>query len=413
MPTESDPLAGEAAPEPAKARLPMNRAFIPVLLTVCLDLVGFGIVIPLLPYFAEEYGATPAQVTWLMATYSLAQFLMAPVWGRLSDRHGRRPIMLFSTFATAVGLLAFGLAPTLGLLFLFRTLHGAATANISTAQACMADLTTPANRAMGMGLIGAAFGFGFTVGPFLGGELSRFGYHVPLLVAAGLSFLNFALAFFLLPETRKPGPSEGHQRSLSPAAFLAVARHPVVGLCVVLTFVLTSAFALMESTFTLFAKHVHGLDAVHVGRMFGVVGLSAIIIQGGLIRRLVKRYGEGPLVIAGVVILAVGLFLLPELPPTLPMLGSFLVISVGQSITNPSLNALISQGTAPSEQGFVLGTNQSMSAIARVIGPTLGGFLYAGVGPRAPFFVAGGVLVLSLFLVRAALRQRTAGDLAV
>jgi predicted MFS family arabinose efflux permease len=321
--------------------------------------------------------------------------------------------MLFSTFATAVGLLAFGLAPTLGLLFLFRTLHGAATANISTAQACMADLTTPANRAMGMGLIGAAFGFGFTVGPFLGGELSRFGYHVPLLVAAGLSFLNFALAFFLLPETRKPGPSEGHQRSLSPAAFLAVARHPVVGLCVVLTFVLTSAFALMESTFTLFAKHVHGLDAVHVGRMFGVVGLSAIIIQGGLIRRLVKRYGEGPLVIAGVVILAVGLFLLPELPPTLPMLGSFLVISVGQSITNPSLNALISQGTAPSEQGFVLGTNQSMSAIARVIGPTLGGFLYAGVGPRAPFFVAGGVLVLSLFLVRAALRQRTAGDLAV
>jgi DHA1 family tetracycline resistance protein-like MFS transporter len=413
MPTESDPLAGEAAAEPAKARLPMNRAFIPVLLTVCLDLVGFGIVIPLLPYFAEEYGATPAQVTWLMATYSLAQFLMAPVWGRLSDRHGRRPIMLFSTFATAVGLLAFGLAPTLGLLFLFRTLHGAATANISTAQACMADLTTPANRAMGMGLIGAAFGFGFTVGPFLGGELSRFGYHVPLLVAAGLSFLNFALAFFLLPETRKPGPSEGHQRSLSPAAFLAVARHPVVGLCVVLTFVLTSAFALMESTFTLFAKHVHGLDAVHVGRMFGVVGLSAIIIQGGLIRRLVKRYGEGPLVIAGVVILAVGLFLLPELPPTLPMLGSFLVISVGQSITNPSLNALISQGTAPSEQGFVLGTNQSMSAIARVIGPTLGGFLYAGVGPRAPFFVAGGVLVLSLFLVRAALRQRTAGDLAV
>jgi len=179
------------------------KLLIPVLGAVVLDLVGFGIVIPLLTFYAEEYGAGPVAVTLLMAVYSLAQFLMAPVWGALSDRFGRRPIMLFSIGMATICLAGFAWAESLVMLFVFRTLHGAAAANISTAQACVADVTTPENRAKGMGLIGAAFGFGFTVGPFLGGELSVHGLAAPIWFAAALSALNFVAAVVWLKETRK------------------------------------------------------------------------------------------------------------------------------------------------------------------------------------------------------------------
>ena len=378
----------------------MSRALIPVLLAVVLDLVGFGIVIPLLTFYAEEYQAGPLEVTLLMAVYSLAQFLMAPVWGGLSDRIGRRPVMLFSLTMAAVCLAGFAWADTLVLLFVFRTLHGAAAANISTAQACVADLTTPENRAKGMGLIGAAFGLGFTVGPFIGGELSVYGYSTPIWVAAGLATLNVVLAIFMLPETRS-ADTQRAERTLDPRQFIRAMRHPVVGLCILLTFVMTIAFAAMESTFTLFAEHVRGLEATHVGRMFGVAGLVMIIVQGGLVGRLVKRFGEARLVPAGLIILIVGLALLPFAPPTGPMVGVFVIIAIGQGIASPSLHALISRGTSDSEQGFVLGTNQSMSALARAVGPTLGGGLYLA-SPQSPFLASAGVLAISLPLAYAA-----------
>jgi MFS family permease len=372
----------------------MSRALIPVLLAVVLDLVGFGIVIPLLTFYAEEYQAGPVEVTLLMAVYSLAQFAMAPVWGAMSDRIGRRPVMLLSLTMATVCLAGFAWADTLVMLFVFRTLHGAAAANISTAQACVADLTTPENRAKGMGLIGAAFGFGFTVGPFIGGELSVYGYAVPIWAAAGLAAFNLVLAIFLLPETRSPD-TKPVERTLNPRAFVRAIGHPVIGLCILLTFVMTIAFAAMESTFTLFAEHVRGLEAMHVGRMFGVAGLVMIIVQGGLVGRLVKRFGEAKLVPAGLVLLAIGLGLLPFAPPTGPMVMVFVLIAVGQGIASPSLHALISRGTSPDEQGFVLGANQSMSALARAVGPTLGGGLYL-LGPANPFLASAGVILLSL-----------------
>jgi DHA1 family tetracycline resistance protein-like MFS transporter len=384
----------------------VSRALIPVLLCVFLDLVGFGIVIPLLTFYAEDYGASAVQVTLLMAIYSLAQFLFAPIWGGLSDRWGRRPVLVLSIGATAVWLALFAAADQLWLLFLFRGLHGACAANISTAQAVVADLTTPENRAAGMGLIGAAFGIGFTVGPFLGGELAQFGYSVPIWVAAAMSAVNFVLALVLLPETRKPD-STTRPRPIAPAAFIRVAQHPVIGLCVVLTFVLTMSFAIMESSFTLFAEHARDLSVAGVGRMFGVAGLVMIVVQGGLIRPLVKRFGEGPLVPTGIAILAVGLALLPFAPPFGPMVTVFIIIAIGQGISSPSLHALISNGTSEEEQGFVLGTNQSMSALARAVGPTVGGLLYAGVSPSAPFLASAAILGLSIFLALAALRQRS------
>lgn len=400
----------------------MFRALLPVLMTVFLDLIGFGIVIPLLPFYAEEYGASAAEVTWLMAAYSLAQFLFAPLWGAASDRFGRRPVLLASIMMTAVGLAGFAAAETLAGLFAFRILHGAMTANISTAQAAVADITPPHQRAMGMGLIGAAFGVGFTVGPFMGGELTDPGiaaalsdllggleinrYAVPIWVAAGMSAVNLLMTAVLLPETRRPG-STSRPRTLNPAAFVKVLRHPVVGLCVLLTFVLTMSFAMMESTFTLFAEHARGLDAPQVGRMFGVAGIVMILVQGGLIRPLVKRFGESALVPVGIAILAVGLALLPFAPPVGPMVAVFVWIAIGNGISSPSLQALISKGTSPEEQGFVLGTNQSMSALARAIGPTIGGLLYTGMGPSSPFLAASGVLAIAVGLAVVAVRQRT------
>lgn len=389
----------------------MSRALIPVLLCVFLDLVGFGIVIPLLTFYAEDYGATAVHVTLLMAIYSLAQFLFAPIWGGLSDRIGRRPVLVASIGATALWLALFAAADQLWMLFLFRGLHGACAANVSTAQAAVADLTPPDKRAIGMGLIGAAFGVGFTVGPFIGGELSHYGYAVPIWVAAAMSALNFLLAIWLLPETRKPD-STTRPRPINPAAFMRVASHPVVGLCVVLTFVLTTSFAMMESSFTLFAEHARGLSAAEVGRMFGIAGLVMIVVQGGLIRPLVKRFGEGPLVPVGVVILAFGMLLLPYAPPFVPMVTIFIMMAIGQGISGPSLHALISNGTSDSEQGFVLGTNQSMSALARAVGPSLSGPMFAGIGPKSPFLFSAGILFLGVLLAVAAVRQRARPQLA-
>lgn len=379
------------------------KALIPVLMAVVLDLLGFGIIIPLLTYYAIDYGAGPVAVAMLMAVYSLAQFLMAPVWGSLSDRFGRRPIMLFSIGMATVCLAGFAMAESLVLLFVFRTLHGAAAANISTAQACVADVTTLENRAKGMGLIGAAFGIGFTVGPFVGGELSVHGLEAPIWFAAGLSLLNFVLAVMWLKETRKPD-TKRHERSIHPAAFAKVVTHPVVGLCIALTFVMTFSFAIMESTFTFFADDIHNLDARTVGRMFGYAGLTMIAVQGFLIGRLVKRFGERPLVPAGVAILAVGLLLLPFAPPPTAMVVVFVLMAAGQGIASPSLNSLISKGANPDEQGFVLGTNQSMSALARATGPSIAGWLYVG-GPAWPFFVSGGILLACVFLARSAVKQ--------
>ena len=229
---------------PADAAAPKRPGLGPVLLTVFLDLLGFGLVIPLLSFYAEEFHATPMQVTWLMATYSIAQFFGAPMWGIVSDRAGRRPVMLTSIAFTAIFLALFASATSLWQLFLFRALHGLAAANISTAQAYVADVTEGPDRARGMGLIGAAFGVGFSFGPAIGGLLSPYGLSVPIWLAAGLSALNFVWAFARLPESLRPGASEGgHRRTLSPAALLHGLRHPVVGMAVLLVFVATFSFS--------------------------------------------------------------------------------------------------------------------------------------------------------------------------
>lgn len=397
-------MTAEAAPVKGN-----GKALGVLFLTVVLDLVGFGIVIPLQTYVAEQFRATPTQVTLLMTVYSLAQFVAAPVWGQLSDRFGRRPMLLASIGMTSLMLAGFASATSLGMLFVFRTLHGIMTANIPIAQACVADLTTRENRARGMGMIGAAFGIGFTIGPFIGGELAHISLAAPIWLAAGLSALNFLSALAFLPETRRPDSEAGH-RSISLTAMVQSLRHPVVGLCVLLTFAQVFAFAMMESCFTLFAEHAHGLKPENVGRMFGLVGVVSIVIQGGLIGRLVKRYGERPLVPIGLAAVALGTALLPVAPLGAPLMIAFSVMGLGQSLANPSLSALISKAADPSEQGRTLGSAQSMSALARAFGPALGGVLYEAFTPSTPFYVSGGLLALGVLLAIPATARASAAQ---
>ncbi|MSP54228.1 MAG: MFS transporter [Myxococcales bacterium] len=395
-------------------------------LTVVLDLVGFGIVIPLQTFFALQFKATPLQITMLMTCYSLAQFVAAPIWGQLSDRFGRRPMLLASIAMTSVMLAGFASSTSLAMLFVFRTLHGIMTANIPIAQACVADLTTRENRAKGMGMIGAAFGIGFTLGPFIGGEFATDADGAPTLstpiwIAAGLSVLNFALATLFLPETRPArspagdnstaaGAPAGPHRSIALTAMVDALRHPVVGLCVLLTFVQVFAFSMMESCFTLFAHDVHGLEPKDVGRMFGMVGVVSIVVQGGLIGRLVKRYGERPLVPIGLSLVGVGTALLPSAPIGAPLFIAFGVMGLGQSLVNPSLSALISKSAGVDEQGRTLGAAQSMSALARAFGPAFGGFLYGAAGSGMPFYFSGLLLLsgVALAIPATARASRTA-----
>ncbi len=380
-----------------------------ILFTVVLDLVGFGLVIPLMTFYAESFSATPLEVALLMSVYSLAQFLFAPVWGQVSDRVGRRPVLLLSIALTALMLAAFASATALWMLFVFRTLHGAATANIATAQAAMADVTAPEDRAKAMGLIGAAFGFGFTLGPFLGGELSVYGLTAPIWLAAGLSALNLVLAWRFFPETRRPG-TRSERRPISPVALGRALAHPALGFCILLLFGQVFAFAMMEATFTLFAEHRHGLTPSSVGRLFGLIGVVGIVVQGGLIRPLLRRLGERPLVPAGLFILALSLALLAVAPSGLPLMGAMALVAVGQGISSPSLNALISRAASADEQGAVLGSAQSMSALARVLGPALGGVLFTQFGEPAPFYFASALLVVAAFFAFPATARAVAAD---
>lgn len=387
----------------------------PVLLTVLLDLLGFGLVIPLISFYAERYHATEREAIALLGMYSVAQFLFAPMWGMLSDRFGRRPIMLMSVGATAVALAGFATAPTLWALFVWRFAHGAFAANISTAQAYVADVTKPEDRARGMGLIGASFGIGFTLGPFVGGMLAGYGLVVPIWLAAGLSAINFVWAFFGLPESRVVG-EKGHARRAGPGMVWKALGHPVIGMAIGLTFAATLAFAMMEYTFPLVAEHRWSMDERGVGEFFGLIGIIGIIIQGGMIRPLVKRFGEGRLIVAGYLLNVGGLFGLAAAMPGIGLYGACALLATGSSIANPSLQAMISRGADADEQGAILGVNQSLSALARAIAPWLALLMYSKAYRVGPFVGAGVVMVAALVLAipatQRARRAKTAEEAA-
>ena len=347
--------------------------------TVFIDLVGFGIVMPVLPFYAEspQFHASPRVIGLLIASYSVMQLIFSPVLGRLSDKHGRRPVLLYSIIGTGIGFLVLGFANTLWMLFLGRILDGISGGNISTAQAYIADITTKEDRAKGMGLLGAAFGLGFIFGPAIGGILSRWGVHIPFLFAAALAFANAILLYFTLPET----VTTDHPARVSAAGgrgfgqLVEALKEPRLGFVIIIYFLFIVAFSIMTTAFALYTMFRFGYGAHHNGYLFAYVGLIAVVIQGGLIGRLVKRFGEMPLVIAGAFAFAASLFAVPFVGPSFGGLPALLVgggiFSLGNSLSGPALTSLASKLAPPDRQGTVLGVTQSAGSLGRAVGPAL------------------------------------------
>ena len=362
----------------------MNRSpLIVIFTTVFIDLVGFGIVIPVLPFYAEGtiFNATPRTVGLLFASYSVMQLIFSPILGGLSDKHGRRPVLFLSIIGTGIGFLILGLANSLWMLFAGRILDGITGGNISTAQAYIADVTTNEDRAKGMGLIGAAFGLGFIFGPAIGGILSRWGIHVPFFFAAGLCFANAALLYFTLPETITADHPAKHSatRGRGLQQLVRSLKQPRLAFVLTIYFLFIVAFSIMTTAFSLYTMFRFGYDAQHTGYLFAYVGLIAVIIQGGLIGRLVKRFGELPLVIVGALCFAISLFAVPFVGPAAGGLAALLVgggvFSMGNSLATPALTSLASKSVGAGEQGTILGVTQSVASLARAVGPFLAAVL--------------------------------------
>jgi MFS family permease len=339
-------------------------------LIVFTDLVGFGIVIPLLPLYAEHHRPAGWVLGLLMASYSAMQFVFAPVLGRLSDRVGRRPVLLVSLAGSLAGYVMFALADSMTMLFASRLLAGICGANIATAQAVIADTTPPEGRAKGMGMIGAAFGLGFIAGPALAGLLLQLGSSAPGWGAAVCSVTALGMAFAFLPETRTPGTEPAGTRFASPLARLArgwsdrrLAPLLLLGLLVV------TGFAGFEVTF---AQFLHGRLALRHDRVsfvFVYVGVLAAIIQGGLMGRLSRRFGEAKLVVAGLLATGVGCGALAVTHRVATLLAVLVVVSFGAGVVTPSLSSLVSRTAGAAEQGAALGAFQSVGSLARVVGP--------------------------------------------
>jgi MFS transporter, DHA1 family, tetracycline resistance protein len=405
------------ASTPSSAATPERSRLGAIFLTIFLDLLGFGLV---LPFLAEEsrqvFGTTEFVGSLLAASYSLMQFIFVPVWGRLSDRIGRRPVMLWSVFASALGMgglflaLVFGNSPVW--LFLARIATGIATANLGTAGAYIGDVTKPEDRAKGMGMIGAAFGLGFIIGPGVGGMLAEYtvnGRHgaVPCLLAATLSLINTVWVWRGLPESLPPEKRNREPRRVAPldiAGLRRVFSRPGVGLIVLVNFVAILSFTNLNETFRFFTKDTFDMDRKHTGFILAFIGVVAVLVQGGLIRRLSGKVSEVLLLRVGLFMQTAG-FLVLAYSPSLGHWSLYLsggILAFGNGMAQPSVSAYISKRAAAHEQGEFLSSVQSMASFARMMGPAMAGMLYTTLGHRTPYFAAAcgmtaaGVLALGL-----------------
>ena len=372
-------------------------------LIVFIDLVGFGLVIPLLPFYALRFDASPQQVTVLLAVYSLMQLFTSPLWGRLSDRVGRRPVLMISMAASVFAYLWIGHATALWMLFAARAMAGACAGNIAAAQAYIADVTKPEDRAKGMGLIGAAFGLGFIFGPALAGLLSgndpaTADVQTPAWVAAGLSFLALCGVVLVLPESRpaserRAGPSRNRL-----AAIWGVLRRPVLSRLILIFFLVILAIAGMESIFALWAIGQFGWGPRQVGYVFSYLGIVSAMLQGGLIGRLARFCSEERLLVCGLAMIAFGLLVLPFARHLAALGGALSALALGMGLTQPSLNSLISRRAGREEQGEVLGVSQSSASLSRALGPAAAGLFFGQFGRDAPFFWGAMLVVVALMV---------------
>lgn len=368
-----------------------------IFLVVFIDLVGFGIVIPILPYYAKTFGASATELGWLMTVYSALQFFFAPVWGRLSDRIGRRPVLMFTMAGTAASMVFLGFAHSLRWLFVGRALAGLCGANISTASAYIVDVTTEENRAKGMGIIGAGFGLGFIFGPAIGGVLSRFGYDVPMFFAAGLSLINIAFAVSRLtePEATRALREKNRTKRFDVGAWRESFGDKRTRLAILLFFVVTLAATQMEVTFALFMQKRYTYDAQGAGWLLAFMGIIMVAMQGGLIGKLSRRFGERTLILFGTAAMAIALVLLAKALTVPVVMGALALLAIGSGVTNPSLSAMASKGAKRESRGATMGVYQSAGSLARVLGPPMAGYLYDTRGIASPFLTAAVMLVFA------------------
>jgi multidrug resistance protein len=376
-------------------------------LTVFIHLLGFGIIIPLLPYYAETYGATGFTVGLLTTSFSFSQFVFAPFWGRLSDRVGRRPVLIGSLLVTGVSYFVYAAAGSLALLFASRILAGVAGAVLSTAQAYVADTTTPENRTKGMGLIGAAFGMGFIFGPAIGGVLSRWGFAAPAYASASLALAAAVFAFLRLPESLPREARAGAAERRSRTTLREALARPAVGTVLGLFFIATLCFSGMETILALFCQRFYGWGPHQIGYLFAYVGVVAASMQLGIVGALARRFGERALVRAGLALMGTAFVTAGLGPPLALFLAVMGAIALASGLMTPSLSGLISIATPADEQGGILGVYQSLGSLARAVGPFLGGLAFDVVSPGAPLWMAGIVLGLAA-LFAAKLPRRSA-----
>ncbi len=370
--------------------------------TIFIDLMGFGLIIPILPIYANELGASGTVIGLVAASFSFMQFLIAPFWGNLSDRVGRKPVLLVSIFITGLGYVIFAYASTLFLLFAARIVAGIGSANISTAQAYISDITPPDKRAKAFGIIGAAFGLGFIFGPPVGGFLkSNYGIDYVGFVAAGLSALNLIMAYFLLGESLKnPKPKSGQLFENPLADFQFGLKKPVVNELLVINFIFITAFSLMTVSVTLLWEEHYGLNEEQVGYTFAFLGVVTAIVQGGLVGWASRTFGDRKLLIAGYVLMFIGLTSLPFVPVQyfVPLeLLAIVLIALGNGALTPTIASLLSKNSSEQEQGRVLGLGQSVASLGRVVGPFLGGWLY-GLHYEYPYIGSGCLMIVCLLL---------------
>ena len=379
-----------------------------VILIVLIDLLGFSVVMPLLAPFAEQYGFREWQIGLLFSAYPLCQLVAGPILGRMSDRYGRRPILILSQAGTALSFLILGLSRNFTVMLLARMLDGASGGNILVAQAYVADVTTPENRSRGMGLIGMAFGLGFVLGPLLGGLLlglpiaGDWRLRLPFLVAAGFSTLAWILVLTRLPESRSLGVRKREvARVLSWRGLADTMTLPGIGRLVLLGFLSVLAFAALEGTLSLFLLRRMHWDARSVAFVFAGLGLLSALVQGGLIRRLVPRFGEPRLIAAGIAIVALGFAGLALTSSAMELAGAMVLVGVGQGLVGPSVSGLLSRITPASEQGAVFGTLSSAQTLARMISYSTANLLLGRVSIAAPYWFGFGVyLVAGLAVMR-------------
>ena len=374
-----------ASPRSSRAdRAPLPQGYWTLWTTVALDLVGFGIVVPILGRYAERFGASGLQVGLLFASYSLAQLICAPLLGRLSDRIGRKPVIILSLFGTAVGSLVTGAAGALWVLFVGRIIDGASGGSLSVAQAAVADISSPEQRPKLVGMMGAAFGVGFVLGPAIGGLAALGGPHVPFYVAAVLAGINAIAALVRLPETRRADQQ--------PRPDVSRADHtPVLRRLAIIGFVSMIAFTAFEATFSLFGNRRFGLEEGSSAAVFLGVGLVLVGMQGGAYGRLVERLGVGAVFRNGLVLVALGLLVLAASTTWPVLILALLLLAVGQGCVSPAITTIVSERAPAHQRGQALGYQQSASAIARVIGPPVAGAMFDHIAIPSPY-IGGSVL---------------------